>query len=137
MNSQDKNLAAKKEQLLGLIAKTDQVYEQNQNSPNKAVGVKSLSYLGLIHLRAAVILHDPEFLNSAQKIFEQGLSVAPTRLEFIYPLLDIAVLKGDRAMAKPLLALAKSLRPDLPRNAQYEQAFKEATSSASTSPKTN
>ncbi|MDP3956816.1 MAG: hypothetical protein Q8P97_02365, partial [bacterium] len=134
-NSQDKNLVAKKEQLLGLIAQADKIYAQNESSPNKAVGVKTLSYLGLIHLRAAVILQDSELLNSAQKIFEQGLIIAPTRFEFIYPLLDIAIVKSDRAMAKPLLALAKNLRPDLPRNAQYEQALSEATSTASTSPK--
>lgn len=129
-NSANQNLAGKTAELRKLVAQADEIYRKNETSPNKAVGVKTLSYLALIHFKAASILKDNELLNSAQKLFEEGLAIAPSRFEFIYPLLDIAAIKGDQAMAVPLLARAKSLRPDLARNAQYEAIF----SLASTTP---
>lgn len=135
-NASSQNLADKKEDLLRLVQKADAVFYENEKTGHSAVGVKSLSYLGQIHLKAAIILKDSAMLNSAQNIFEHGLELAPTRFEFIYPLLDIAALKKDSVMAKPLLSLAKNLRPDLPQNTAYEQIFS-TTSTTSTSSTTN
>lgn len=132
-NSKNQQLATKKSELLGLVAQANEIYKKNEESPNKAVGVKSLSYIGLIHFKAAVILQNRDLLDSSQKLLEQGLLIAPSRFEFIYPLLDIAVIKGDKTMALPLLARAKSLRPDIPRNAQYEQALSNLATPTSTS----
>ena len=136
-NSSNQNLAGKTTELRKLVAQADEIYRKNETSPNKAVGVKTLSYLALIHFKAASILQDNELLDSAQKLFEEGLAMAPSRFEFIYPLLDIAVIKGDRATAVPLLARAKNLRPDLSRNAQYEKMLGSASTTSSTLPKLN
>ena len=124
------------DQIRKVIGFANEVYQKNEASPFKAIGVKTLYYNGLVYLRAASILRDKQLLDVAQKKLETGYAIAPTRFEFIYSLLDIALAKGDKEMAKLLIAKAKLLRPDLiTRTSAYEKELGLQSSSTASSTK--
>ena len=136
-NAQNPAFRAQKDGINELVKKISGVYEKNENSPYRAVGVKTLYYDALVKSRAAMIMEDEALLATAQKELERGAEIAPTRFEFIYALLDIAVAKRDEKLAKPLIAKAKFLRPDLEKNSYYANIFATSTPTSTSATSSN
>ncbi len=132
-NANNPEFAKQADSIKQLVQRTNEIYEENENTPFRAVGAKTLYYLGLIHFRAAMITRDQTLIDKAETLMRKGYALAPDRLEFIYGLLDIAAAKSDRVAAGPLIERAKTLRPDLQQNAAYEALF--AKDSVTSTPK--
>lgn len=102
-----------------LVQEAETAYAKNENSRFRAIGTRTLYVNASLYLQAAITAQNVDLLSVAKKKFEEGLKTAPTRFEFIYPLLDIAAIKGDKETGKTLLARAQFLRPDLSERNQY------------------
>jgi len=122
-----------------VTARVNSLYDKNEKSLYRQVGVRTLNYSALVNYAGAMLIQDMGILDTAQTKLEEGLKIAPTRFEFIYPLLDIAIAKKDAALGEPLLKRAQLLRPDLAsQNGYYEAQLKMmelGTSSLPISPK--
>ena len=84
-----------------------------ENKKKNLVGTRPFLLIAIINLRAGLASQENYYFDKAEKYFEEALEKAPTRLEFIYPYLDLAIVRGDKEKAITLLNRAKTLRPDL------------------------
>ena len=130
-SAQNKALTENPQYARELVALAEDVYQKNEQSAFRSFGVKTLYYSALLHLRAAVIIQDAAMLDIAESKFRRGHEMAPKRFEFIYPLLDIAAIKNDRASGIAMITLARKLRPDLEQTARYEAFFGGMTATSS------
>ncbi len=84
-----------------------------ENKKKNLVGVRPFLLIGVINMKAGLASQEKYYFDEAEKYFEEALEKAPNRLEFIYPYLDLAIIKGDKEKALGLLNRAEALRPDL------------------------
>ena len=78
-----------------------------------------------INFYAAQITNDSSYYDKANYYFNKGLEKSPTRMEFIYGSLELALFSKNKELAKSMLDLASRLRPDLEQtNQYYEEIYK-------------
>jgi hypothetical protein len=66
-----------------------------------------------LNLEAANLTKDPVYLARGKTLFEKGLEAAPTRLELLIPLIDVAEFEKDEDALKEIKTKINLLRPDL------------------------
>ena len=70
---------------------------------------QNLYTLGNMYQVAFLKTHNPQYLARARASYEQGLTLAPRRPQFLYGLLDVYRLQGDadgvRSISQSILAL--------------------------------
>jgi len=71
-----------------------------------------LNVYGSFYVVAGNALHNMDYIDHAQQIFEEGLLRSPGRLQFLYGLLDIARIKGDDAVVKKIADSIFALYPN-------------------------
>ena len=94
----------------GLVEKNNSWFDKNQAIMS---GIKNLYLNGGLNLRAGLDFKQPDLLARGKSEYQQGLSISPTRLEFIRVLIEVAKIEKDQAAYADLVARAKELRPDL------------------------
>lgn len=77
------------------------------------VGAKDAYINGGLNLRAGVTYDIPEFSERGYKIYDEVLANAPTRMEFLQILYQVARMTSDAEKVKQLGERMNALRPDL------------------------
>jgi len=85
-------------------------FSENQNI---FPGVKNAYLVGGLNLRAGIGFGLAEYVQNGKQIYYQALAFAPTRIEIIRVLLEVAAAERDKKMYDALAAKAKFLRPDI------------------------
>ena len=86
------------------------------------INVKGTYLYGVANLQAAMAFRDARYFDRARELFGYGHELSPTRLEFVFGLLDISLQMRDKALGMEMLEKGRRLRSDLEGDfAQYEQ----------------
>ncbi len=67
---------------------------------------------GNINLVAGIKTGDTSYLQTAEQVYRKGIAISPTRPQFLYALLDLAHLRGDREESIRLAKKIVSFWPD-------------------------
>ena len=94
---------------------------------NDLIGTRPLLYFGWLNFHAGRITKDSYYFQKSAEYFNKGLQLSPTRMEFIYANLELALAAKDQETAKSMLMLASRFRPDLEQTNRYYQELYEAT----------
>jgi O-antigen ligase len=76
-------------------------------------GLKEQYINGGLNLRAGLSFNYPEYLERGKKMFNQAMEIAPSRLEFMRVLMELARIENDRDTFEKWLRRANLYRPDL------------------------
>ncbi len=98
------------EEVKKIVSEANARFDENQHL---AVGVKDLYINGGLNLRAGTTYKIPEYVERGKKMLNDALVYAPTRVELIQVLLNVARYENDSVEVKRLAGILKSLRPDL------------------------
>jgi len=106
-------------------------FSQKEKS-NDLIGTRPILYLGWINFYAGRITNDNQYFQQSAEYFKKGLKLSPTRMEFIYANLELALAAKDRQTAKSMLELASLFRPDLEQTNRYYEGVYKATFNSET-----
>jgi O-antigen ligase len=101
---------ATKGEVLGVVDEANKIFEAHRSL---YPGIKQQYLNGGINLRAGFSFQSERHLNRGKELFLNGLSKAPTRLEFIRVLIELARLQGDQKELETWMRRANLYRPDL------------------------
>lgn len=94
----------------GIVETNNSWFDQYRHT---FAGARQTYLNGGLNLRAGLSFGFPEYTARGIQLYEDVLADAPTRIEFIKVLIDVALATGNSQQAENLLARGKELRPDL------------------------
>lgn len=77
-------------------------------------GLKNAYLNGGLNLRAGIAFKQGDYLARGKKMFSEALALAPSRIEFIRIMIEVARAERDSVALTQLIKEAKFFRPDLP-----------------------
>jgi hypothetical protein len=120
----EKQITVTKESLDPLLNFLDREFTKEEKA-NNLISTRPILYMAWINFYAAQITNDSSYYDKANYYFNKGLEKSPTRMEFIYGSLELALFSKNKELAKSMLDLASRLRPDLEQtNQYYEEIYK-------------
>jgi len=97
--------------------------EQYDRHEQKFIGIRNLYLNAFLNLEAANLTQDKSYLARGKTLLEKGLETAPTRLELLVPLIDVAEFEKDEDALKAIKTKIGLLRPDLQEKLELQRKF--------------
>ncbi|MFA5386107.1 MAG: O-antigen ligase family protein [Candidatus Paceibacterota bacterium] len=119
------NTSPTKNSFISLVSYLDQESDKKEKA-NELIGTRPLLYIGWVDFAVGRASGETSYYQKAAGYFDKGLKESPTRMEFIYVNLEVALTQKDQNTAKLMLKKAFGLRPDLQETNKYYKGAYEA-----------